>query len=173
MKRFVAGYVPPPGTEVTLREDVAKWNAERISLIGRNAVIGAVLVFIALLMIFDLRVALWIALGIPISFLGALVFFDATGMTVNMNTIFAFFIVTGIVVDDAVVVGESIARQRELGHSGVAASIAGVRAVAGPVLVGALTTVVTFFALFPLDGWGQLFRVIPVVVALVLAASLR
>ncbi len=172
VKRFVAGYVPPPGTEVTLREDVAKWNAERISLIARNAVIGAVLVFIALLMIFDLRVALWIALGIPISFLGALVFFDATGMTININTIFAFFIVTGIVVDDAVVVGESIARQRELGHSGVAASIAGVRAVAGPVLVGALTTVVTFFALFPLDGWGQLFRVIPVVVALVLAASL-
>ena len=172
VKRFVAGYVPPPGTEVSLREDVAKWNAERISVIAGNAVIGAVLVFIALLMIFDLRIALWIAMGIPISFLGALVFFDATGMTLNMMTIFAFFIVTGIVVDDAVVVGESIARQRELGHSGAAASIAGVRAVAGPVLVGALTTVVTFFALFPLDGAGQLFRVIPVVVALVLAASL-
>ena len=172
VKRFVAGYVPPPGTEVSLREDVAKWNAERISVIAGNAVIGAVLVFIALLMIFDLRIALWIAMGIPISFLGALVFFDATGMTLNMMTIFAFFIVTGIVVDDAVVMGESIARQRELGHSGVAASIAGVRAVAGPVLVGALTTVVTFFALFPLDGSGQLFRVIPVVVALVLAASL-
>ena len=173
VKRFVAGYVPRPGTSVSLWEDVPKWISERISVISSNAVIGAVLVFLVLLAIFDLRVALWIAMGIPISFLGSLVFFGTTGMTINQLTMFAFFVVTGIVVDDAVVVGESIARQREQGQRGVAASIAGVRAVAGPVLVGALTTVVTFFALFPLDdAWGQLFRVMPVVVALVLAVSL-
>lgn len=173
VKRFAAGYMPPPGTSVSLWEDVPERTSYRISIIASNAVIGAVLVFLALLAIFDLRIALWIAMGIPISFLGALVFFDATGMTINQVTVFGFFIVTGIVVDDAVVVGESIARQRELGQKGLAASIAGVRAVAGPVLVGALTTIVTFFALFPLDdAWGQLFRVMPVVVALVLAVSL-
>ena len=173
VKRFVAGYVPTPGARVSLWEDVPKWTSERISVIASNAVIGAVLVFLVLLAIFDLRIALWIAMGIPISFLGAMVFFDAAGVSINQLTMFAFFVVTGIVVDDAVVVGESIARQRELGQKGVVASIAGVRAVAGPVLVGALTTTVTFFALFPLDdAWGQLFRVMPVVVALVLAVSL-
>lgn len=173
IKRFLVGYEPPANTQVAIWQDESRFISERVSIISGNAVIGAMLVFIALLLIFDLRAALWIGMGIPISFLGALVFFDAAGMTINVLTLFGFFVVTGIVVDDAVVVGESIARQRELGLRGAKASIAGVRAVGGPVVIGGLTTVVTFCALFPLDeSWGQLIRVLPVVVALVLAVSL-
>ena len=173
VRQFIANYAAPPGTSVSLWHDETTFIVDRISTVTANGVIGVVLVFLVLLLIFDLRIALWIAMGIPISFLGSLVFFDATGMSVNVLTMFAFFVVTGIVVDDAVVVGESIARQRELGLSGAAASIAGVRAVAGPVTAGALTTAVMFFALYPLDdAWGQLVAVMPVVIGLVLAVSL-
>ena len=173
VRQFIASYAAPPGTSVSLWHDETTFIVDRISTVTGNGVIGVVLVFLVLLMIFDLRIALWIAMGIPISFLGSLVFFDATGMSVNVLTMFSFFVVTGIVVDDAVVVGESIARQRELGLSGAAASIAGVRAVAGPVTAGALTTAVMFFALYPLDdAWGQLVAVMPVVIGLVLAVSL-
>ena len=173
VRQFIASYAAPPGTSVSLWHDETTFIVDRISTVTANGVIGVVLVFLVLLLIFDLRIALWIAMGIPISFLGSLVFFDATGMSVNVLTMFAFFVVTGIVVDDAVVVGESIARQRELGLRGAAASIAGVRAVAGPVTAGALTTAVMFFALYPLDdAWGQLVAVMPVVIGLVLAVSL-
>ena len=173
VRQFIASYAAPPGTSVSLWHDETTFIVDRISTVTANGVIGVALVFLVLLLIFDLRIALWIAMGIPISFLGSLVFFDATGMSVNVLTMFAFFVVTGIVVDDAVVVGESIARQRELGLSGAAASIAGVRAVAGPVTAGALTTAVMFFALYPLDdAWGQLVAVMPVVIGLVLAVSL-
>ena len=173
VRQFIASYTAPPGTIVSLWHDETTFIVDRITTVTGNAVIGVVLVFLTLLLIFDLRIALWIAMCIPISFLGALVFFDAAGMSINVLTMFAFFVVTGIVVDDAVVVGESIARQRELGLSGAAASIAGVRAVAGPVTTGALTTAVMFFALYPLDdAWGQLVAVMPVVIGLVLAVSL-
>ncbi len=173
VRQFIAGYESPPGTVVSLWHDETTFIVDRISAVTSNAVIGVVLVFLTLLLIFDLRIALWIAMGIPIAFLGSLVFFDVTGMSINVLTMFAFFVVTGIVVDDAVVVGESIARQRELGLSGAAASIAGVRAVAGPVTAGALTTAAMFFALYPLDdAWGQLVAVLPVVIVLVLAVSL-
>ena len=173
VRQFIASYTAPPGTIVSLWHDETTFIVDRITTVTGNAVIGVVLVFLTLLLVFDLRIALWIAMCIPISFLGALVFFDAAGMSINVLTMFAFFVVTGIVVDDAVVVGEGIARQRELGLSGAAASIAGVRAVAGPVTTGALTTAVMFFALYPLDdAWGQLVAVMPVVIGLVLAVSL-
>ena len=173
VQQFLTGYVPPPGADLALWQDENRLVVAQTSAVVGNAVIGAVLVLLTLLLIFDLRLALWIAAGIPISFLGSLALFGAAGMSINGLTLFGFFIVTGIVVDDAIVVGESIARQRELGQRGAAASIAGVRAVAGPVAVGALTTVIAFLALLPLeDAWGQLFRVVPVVVALVLAVSL-
>ena len=171
--RFVATHQAPRGTKVAVWQDESETISARVSHMAGNAVIGAVLVFVALLLMFDLRFALWIAMGIPVSFLGAMVFFDAGGVTINVLTLFGLFVVTGIVVDDAVVVGESIARQRELGLRGAQASIAGVYAVGAPVAVGAVTTVVTFLALLPLsDSWGQLIRVMPVVVALVLAVSL-
>ena len=173
VRRFLASYVPPHGTEVALWEDENRVISDRLSTITRNVAIGVVLVFLTLLVLFDLRLAFWIAMGIPIAFLGSIVFFDMVGMSINALTMFAFFIAAGIVVDDAVVVGESIAKQRELGLRGSAAAIAGVRAVAAPVTFGALTTAVAFFALYPLDdAWGQLFSASSVVVALVLAVSL-
>lgn len=172
-KGALDGYVPTHGANIELWDDETRLIGYRISRVTRNALMGVILVFISLLLIFDLRLSLWVAAGIPVSFLGAFVLFDAFGLTINAITLFAFFLVTGIVVDDAIVVGESIAKHREQGYRGAAASIAGVRAVGGPVLVGGLTTMVAFAALLPLEGaLGQMFAVVPIVVVAVLALSL-
>ncbi|MYK80608.1 MAG: efflux RND transporter permease subunit [Acidobacteria bacterium] len=173
VRTFLDGYAPPSGADITLWDDETRIIDFRLSRMSRNGLFGAVLVFIALLLIFDLRMSLWIAVGIPVAFLGSFLLFDAFGLTVNVLTVFAFFLVTGIVVDDAIVVGESIARQRERGYRGAAASVAGVRSVGGTVVVGGLTTMVAFAALLPLEGaLGQMFRVVPIAVILVLLFSL-
>ena len=173
VKGFLDGYAPPSGADIALWDDETRLIDFRLSRMARNGLFGAVLVFVALLLIFDLRMSLWVALGIPVSFLGSFLLFDALGLTINVLTLFAFFVVTGIVVDDAIVVGESIAKQRERGYRGAAASIAGVRSVGGPVLVGGLTTMVAFAALLPLEGaLGQMFRAVPIAVILVLLFSL-
>ena len=120
---------------------------DRFSGIIRNAVIGTILVFVCLVLVFDLRVAIWITVGIPLSFIGSFLFFGVSDLTLNMGTLFAFFLLIGIVVDDAVVVGESIAAERERGKSALDAAISGARAVAGPITVGVLTTVLAFVPL--------------------------
>ena len=173
VKGFLDGYAPPSGADIALWDDETRLIDFRLSRMARNGLFGAVLVFVALLLIFDLRMSLWVAVGIPVSFLGSFLLFDALGLTINVLTLFAFFVVTGIVVDDAIVVGESIAKQRERGSRGAAASIAGVRSVGGPVVVGGLTTMVAFAALLPLEGaLGQMFRAVPIAVILVLLFSL-
>ena len=173
VKSFLDGYAPPSGADIALWDDETRIIDFRLSRMARNGLFGAVLVFVALLLIFDLRMSLWVAVGIPVSFVGSFLLFDAFGLTLNVLTVFAFFVVTGIVVDDAIVVGEAIAKQRERGHRGAAASIAGVRSVGGPVVVGGLTTMVAFAALLPLEGaLGQMFRVVPIAVILVLLFSL-
>ncbi|MYE36980.1 MAG: efflux RND transporter permease subunit [Rhodobacteraceae bacterium] len=112
-------------------------------------------------------------LGIPLSFIGSLVLFHPAGLTLNQGTLFAFFLLIGIVVDDAVVVGESIIAHRKKGISGLEASISGARMVFGPLFVGAITTLLALFPLMFIDtGIGQVVKVIPVVAAFVLAISL-
>ena len=125
IRNSLAGYSPPDGIAVELWNDRAGDAVERISLIVQNAVIGVILVFICLIVFFDLRVAVWITVGIPLSFLGSLIFFAPAGLTLNLGTIFAFFLMVGIVVDDAVVVGESIAAEREAGKGSLEAAISG------------------------------------------------
>ena len=135
--------------------------------------IGALLVFACLMLVFDLRVATWIAAGIPITFIGSLMFFGAANLTLNMVTLFAFFLLIGIVVDDAVVVGESIAKERERGKSGMEAAVSGARSVLGPITVGLLTTLLAFLPfLFITSGNYQVLRVLPYVVFFVLFISL-
>ena len=125
IRNSLAGYSAPAGIAVEMWNDRAGDAVERISLIVQNAVIGIILVFICLIVFFDLRVAVWITVGIPLSFLGSLIFFAPTGMTLNLGTIFAFFLMVGIVVDDAVVVGESIAAERERGKGALEAAVSG------------------------------------------------
>ena len=170
---FLESYSPPGHVSVEVWDDKAELMIERLTLILGNAVIGAVLVFICLVAVFDLRVAFWTAFGIPLAFVGSLIFFAPADLTLNIGTLFAFFLMVGIVVDDAVVVGESIATERSRGGTALGAAISGARAVAGPLVVGAATTLIALLPLlFITEGLWQVIRVIPWVALFVLAVSL-
>jgi len=173
VKRWLATYDAPRGVTVSVWNDKAEPAIDRISNIVRNAVIGAILVFILLMFVFDLRVATWITAGIPLSFIGSLMFFGPVDLTLNMVSIFGFFLMVGLVVDDAVVVGESIAAERESGKSALDAAIDGARAMAGPITIGAATTIIAFLPFFFItQGNYQIFQVLPYVAIFVLLVSL-
>ena len=170
---WLATYEAPQDVTVSVWDDRAQPIFDRFARIVRNGVIGTILVFLVLVLVFDLRVAFWVTVGIPLSFVGALIFFGPSNLTLNMGTLFAFFLLIGIVVDDAVVVGESIAAERERGLNALAASISGARAVVGPLTVGVLTTVIAFLPLlFVTTGFYQVVNVFPYVALFVLLVSL-
>jgi len=129
IRSWLVSYQPPPNVEIGIWSDRAGDAVDTISSIVGNAVVGTILVLLCLVVFFDLRVATWVTLGIPLSFLGALIFFGMSGLTLNLGTIFAFFLMVGIVVDDAVVVGDSIAAEREGGKEALEAAVSGARAM--------------------------------------------
>ena len=173
IRERLVDYAPPAGITVALWNDRASEAIDRISLIMQNVIIGVVLVFLSLIVFFDLRIAVWITVGIPLAFLGSLVFFNPLGLTLNLGTIFAFFLMVGIVVDDAVVVGESIAAERETGKGGVEAAISGARMMVGPITIGAVTTILAFLPLFFVTPIRlQIVNVFPYVAIVVLLVSL-
>ena len=141
IRNWLEGYDPPRDVTVSIWSDRAQPSLDRLSAIIRNGVIGAILVFLSLVLLFDLRIATWVTVGIPLSFIGSLLFFGPADLTLNMGTIFGFFLMVGIVMDDAVVVGESIAAERERGKRSLDAAISGARAVVGPITVGVVTTI--------------------------------
>ena len=172
VRAWLGSYTPPGGVRVAIWNDHARPTADRIRAIARNAIAGLALVVLCLVVAFDLRTAIWVAAGIPLSFAGALAFFEPAGLTINMATIFGLFLLVGIVVDDAIVVGESIAAEREGGKEGVEAAVAGARAVAAPVGVGLATTILGFAPLlFVTEGAHQIVKVFPLVAFFVLAVS--
>ncbi|MEM8936305.1 MAG: efflux RND transporter permease subunit [Pseudomonadota bacterium] len=116
----------------------------RMDLVSSNAVIGLILVLVLLNLFLRPAVALWVTVGIAISFAGAFIFMPATGVSLNMMTLFAFLLVIGIVVDDAIIVGESIHNQTEKGIEGLDAAILGTQLVAKPVIFAVLTTIIAF-----------------------------
>ena len=173
IQRWLATWEAPQDVDVSVWNDRATPVFDRFSRILRNALIGTVLVFLTLVLVFDLRVAFWVTLGIPLSFVGSLILFGTADLTVNMGTLFAFFLLIGIVVDDAVVVGESVAAEREGGKNALAAAIAGARAVVGPLTVGVATTVIAFLPLLYVTvGYYQVVAVFPWVALFVLLVSL-
>ncbi|MGI9328760.1 MAG: efflux RND transporter permease subunit, partial [Pseudomonadales bacterium] len=119
VRAFLASYTPEPGIDVRIWNDQTEILESRLSLLVRNGVLGFALVFLFLLLMLDLKLALWVAMGVPISFLGAILFFDQLDVTINMVSLFALIVVLGIVVDDAVVVGENIVAEQESGRPGV------------------------------------------------------
>ena len=172
VKTFLAGYEPPPGIMIAISQDQTEIVSDRLNLLLRNGVIGLLLVFLALAMTLDLKLAFWTTLGIPIAFLGGFLIFG-NFVTINIASLFALIIVLGIVVDDAIVVGENIFQEQRDGKHGIAAAVAGARGVFAPVMIGALTTMVAFSPLlFSTGRLGQIMFAVPVVVIGVLAISL-
>ncbi len=163
----------PEGISIAMWEDTSVMLRSRINLLKRNACIGLVLVFLCLSVFVNRRLAFWTTLGIPISFLGAFWLLPIFGVSLNMISLFAFIMSLGLVVDDAIVVGENIFAYREKGFSGIEAAIKGVREMVAPVTMAVLTTVFAFLPLFYMTGMlGKILRVIPVVVISVLMVSL-
>ena len=173
IRSWLASYQPPPNVEIGIWSDRAGDAVDTISSIVGNAVMGTILVLLCLVVFFDLRVATWVTLGIPLSFLGSLIFFGMSGLTLNLGTIFAFFLMVGIVVDDAVVVGDSIAAEREGGKEALEAAVSGARAMVGPITIGAVTTLLAFIPLlFVTPPRLQIVNVFPYVALFVLTVSL-
>lgn len=163
----------PPGIELTTWRDMSNVYRERVDLLLRNAATGLCLVILILGAFLDLRLAFWITLGIPISFFGALIFFPQIGVSLNMISLFGFILTLGVVVDDAIVVGESVYKKREDGMGPMDAAIQGTLEVAGPVTFSVLTTVIAFLPLLIVPGvMGKIMRVLPLVVISILALSL-
>ena len=173
VRDYLAGYEHPQAVRLGVWDNETWAVEDRLYLVLRNGVIGLALVFLVLLLVFNLRTAAWVTIGVPVIFVGSLILFPAVDLTINVIALFAFFVLIGIVVDDSIIVGESVASFREAGHDGPSAAIAGTRDVIAPVTVGALTIVAAFAVLFPLDGLiGQLLRAIPMVAIVVLLLSL-
>ncbi len=165
----------PEGMGIAEYNNQALLLKDRINLLLRNGGIGLVLVFIILACFLDLRLAFWTMMGIPMSFLGAFVLLPHFDVSVNMISLFAFIVVLGIVVDDAIVVGEAIFahRQQDKDATRLEAAIRGVREMAAPVTMAIATTIAAFFPLLMGEGtWFQILRLIPIVVISVLLISL-
>ncbi|MHC4865316.1 MAG: efflux RND transporter permease subunit, partial [Planctomycetota bacterium] len=163
----------PDGISIATWEDSSVWLRGRMDLLKRNAYLGLVLVFVCLLLFLNVRLAFWTTVGIPISFLGAFWLLPRFDVSLNMISLFAFIMSLGLVVDDAIVVGENIFAYRRKGMDPVKAAIRGVREMAAPVTLAVLTTVFAFIPLAYITGiFGKFMRVIPIVVISVLMVSL-
>jgi multidrug efflux pump subunit AcrB len=163
----------PPGLCLDKRRDRSDYYKQRLDLLVKNGLIGLILVFILLAIFLEARLAFWVSLGIPISFLGSFLILPQLDMSVNMITMFAFIVSLGIVVDDAIVVGESIYQERQEGNDWQVASIKGTLNIAMPVTFSVLTNMVAFLPLYFVPGFmGKVFQCIPVVVTCVFAISL-
>ncbi len=174
-KEFISGHEDqlPEGTSLAIWDDASESFSDRIDLLTTNALLGLGLVLIVLGLFLEFRLAFWVALGIPISFLGAFIFLPLMGVSLNMISMFAFLLTLGIVVDDAIVVGEAIHNRRSEGHSPSRAALLGIKDVATPVTFSVLTTIAVFVPLLFVPGTlGKFFGVIPVVVIIVLFISL-
>lgn len=163
----------PEGMRLTVWQDASDVLKSRQNLLIRNGLMGFVLVFVVLALFLRFQLAFWVSLGIPISFLGAFLVMPWLDVSINLISLFAFILVLGIVVDDAIVVGESIFHRTETGLGGAEAAIRGSHDVAIPVTASVLTTVAAFVPLLFVPGTiGQVMRMIPLVVIPTLLASL-
>ena len=163
----------PEGAKLTLWTDNADEFKGRMKTIGSSAAIGLALVLIFLVLTLRPIVALWVAAGIATAYAGAFVFLPSVGVSLNMLSTFAFLLVLGIVVDDAIVVGEGIHTEAHNKGGGIEASIAGTMLVAKPVIFGVLTTIMAFLPWLFLSGATSEFtRHITWVVILALMFSL-
>ncbi|MFP4601194.1 MAG: efflux RND transporter permease subunit, partial [Persicimonas sp.] len=173
VKEHIASMSPPKGVSYTLWNDRSEIYQDRINLLLKNAMVGLFLVLFLLGLFLEARLAFWVTLGIVISFMGALLFLPSLDVSINMISLFGFLLALGIVVDDAIVVGEAVHSARSEHDNLLDAAISGTREVAMPVVFAVLTTIVAFTPLLFIPGTaGQMFSNIPLIVIPVLVFSL-
>ncbi len=163
----------PPGVQTAIWRDRSETYHQRVDLLTRNAWIGLILVIVILGLFLEIKLAFWVTLGIPISFLGAFLFLPMVDVSINMISLFGFIVTLGMVVDDAIVVGENIYVHRQMGLKPNDAAVIGAMQVSVPVVFAILTTIAAFAPMFFVSGtMGKVFRILPAVVVSVLVLSL-
>jgi len=163
----------PAGVKTAIYFDTTSILKSRLDLLLKNLAIGMIFVVITLGLFLHFKLAFWVTMGIPVAFCFALWILPHFNVSINMISLFGFILVLGIVVDDAIVIGENIFRRRELGDPPVPASIKGTLEVYQPVIFSVLTTMAAFYPLLLGTGVvGKVIRHIPIVVILVLLGSL-
>ncbi|ASK20489.1 efflux RND transporter permease subunit [Halomonas sp. N3-2A] len=163
----------PNGIRLDVSRDSSEIYEDRLNLLLKNAWMGLALVLILMALFLEARLAFWVTLGIPTAFLGAMLFLPWVGVSLNMMSMFAFIIALGIVVDDAILVGENIYSYREQGYSLRDAAVKGAQEIATPLTFAILSNIVAFLPLLFLPGFlGLIFATVPVVVTTVFIISL-
>ncbi len=163
----------PPGVTWRIDNNNAEDFRRRLALVTENGLIAVAIVLGILALFLELRLAFWVMMGMTISFIGGVLFMPMAGLSINMISLFGFLIVLGIVVDDAVVVGENVYQYRQEGDAPLRAAIRGARDMSGPVTFSILTNIVAFVPLMFIPGeTGKFWRPLPIVVIIVLAVSL-
>ena len=163
----------PEGLKLKILIDTTYYLNARLDMMLKNLLQGSILVALLLTIFLRFRLAFWVMLGLPVCFLGAMMMMPVFGVTINIMSLFAFIMVLGIVVDDAIVIGESAYSEIEEKGGGVESVVRGVKRVATPATFGVLTTIAVFApTLFSSGPEGQIFANISVVVILCLVFSL-
>ncbi len=163
----------PSGVDWRIDNNNAEDFRRRLSLVLENGLLAFVIVLVILSLFLEIRLAFWVMMGMAISFIGGVLFMPVVGLSINMISLFGFLMVLGIVVDDAVVVGENVYEARERGVGHVRAAVEGAREIAGPVTFSILTNIVAFIPLMFIPGeTGKFWKPLPIVVVVILAISL-
>ncbi|MEM9400196.1 MAG: efflux RND transporter permease subunit [Verrucomicrobiota bacterium] len=177
--RLVHAYVEdfrpklPEGIKLEIWKNDSIYLQQRIELLLRNAAQGLVLVFICLALFLRMNVAIWVTLGIPISFLGAFSVMALMGVSINMISLFSMILVLGIIVDDAIVVGENVYTHSQKYGSGLHSALSGTMQVTVPVIFAILTTIAAFAPMLNIPGVaGKIWGVIPMTVIPALVFSM-
>lgn len=173
VRSFVDTLEPPRGYSVRAWGDESADVRDRIRMLRSNGLQGGIIVFLLLAIFLELRLAFWVAVGIPVAVLGAGFVLYSTGQTLNMLTMFAFLMAVGIVVDDGIVVSENIHTHRLMGKSMLDAAIDGTAEVIGSVYSSVATTIVAFVPLYYVSGvMGKFIAVMPTAIIAMLLISL-
>ncbi len=171
--KYVEKASVPPGYSLQVWGDTSVDVRDRMRMLRDNGLQGLLMVFVLLALFLEFRLAFWVSLGIPICVMGAGAILLNTGQTLNMLSMFAFLMALGIVVDDAIVVGENIYAHRSMGKDFVTAAIDGTVEVLPSVLTAVMTTIIAFMPFFFVSGvMGKFIAVMPVAIIAMLAISL-
>ena len=163
----------PPGVTTDIWINTSLELQERMSVLTRNAGGGLILVLLILALFLQFRLAMWVAIGIPVALMGTLAFLPGMDITISTMTVMGFILVLGIVVDDAIVVGERVYGHEQMGKSRLDAAIEGTWEVSVPVIFGVLTTIAAFLPLILVQGrMAEFFSPIGWVVIFALVCSI-
>ncbi len=173
VRAYVAAAHMPGGYQLVTWGDRSVDVRDRLEMLIQNGIMGLILVFLVLAVFLELRLAFWVSLGIPVAMLGAGVGLFATGQTLNMLSMFAFLMALGIIVDDAIVVGENVYAHRQMGKGYIQAAVDGTVEVIPSVIASVTTTIIAFCPMLFVAGiMGKFIAVMPFAVIAMLVISL-